>query len=222
MALKQWMKKCEPLSIYIVLTLTMFYFLLQLVVSYITHALTLTIDSYLMLCNLIALFGCIITIKVKFLRSLKKTNFRSVEFAIFLLLNQFFCVTWPQLGGFAVLRWSNRWNWFIDYCPPLIWLHPFVEDSVFFANLPIFFTIFWMLENYPTIRFQQAERKRALAAQKRLKTTGSLRFGSPIITDCVYATPQYLIKWIFVIDFCHKFDLFDINVKLLIFLDRVF
>ncbi|XP_065201708.1 calcium/manganese antiporter SLC30A10 [Planococcus citri] len=63
MALKQWMKKFQPLSLYIVLTLTMFYFLLQLVVSYITHALTLTIDSYLVLCNLIALFGCIITVK---------------------------------------------------------------------------------------------------------------------------------------------------------------
>ncbi|XKL64428.1 hypothetical protein PGB90_004514 [Kerria lacca] len=63
MALKKWMKKYQPLSLYIVLFLTTIYFLLQLVVSYITHALTLTIDSYLTLCNLIALFGYIITLK---------------------------------------------------------------------------------------------------------------------------------------------------------------
>ncbi|KAK7588138.1 hypothetical protein V9T40_005383 [Parthenolecanium corni] len=64
MALKQWMKEFQPMSIYIVLTLTLVYFLLQLVISYMTHSLTLTIDSYLMLCNLIALFGCIITLRV--------------------------------------------------------------------------------------------------------------------------------------------------------------
>lgn len=50
-------------SLYVMLGLTAVVFLVQLALSHVTHALTLLVDSYHMLCNLIALSGCIITIK---------------------------------------------------------------------------------------------------------------------------------------------------------------
>lgn len=62
-AVKLWFQRFRPLRLYIVLILTTAYFLTQLVVSHVTHALTLLVDSYHVLCNLIALIGCIITIK---------------------------------------------------------------------------------------------------------------------------------------------------------------
>ena len=46
------------------LGLTIFFFLVQLIMSHMTHALTLLVDSYHMFCNVIALVGSIITIKV--------------------------------------------------------------------------------------------------------------------------------------------------------------
>lgn len=63
MALKEFFRKYQPVQIYIVLVLTIFYFLIQLVVSHFTHALTLLVDSYHVLCNLIALFGCLVSFK---------------------------------------------------------------------------------------------------------------------------------------------------------------
>lgn len=54
----------QPVQLYIMLGLTVFFFLVQLIMSHMTHALTLLVDSYHMLCNLFALVGCIITIKV--------------------------------------------------------------------------------------------------------------------------------------------------------------
>ncbi|KAK3908376.1 Zinc/cadmium resistance protein [Frankliniella fusca] len=51
------------LPLYVMLGLTTALFGVQLALSHLTHALTLLVDSYHMLCNLIALTGCIITIK---------------------------------------------------------------------------------------------------------------------------------------------------------------
>lgn len=65
MAMKDWLQRLQPLQIYLVLTLSIVYFLVQLFLSHITHALTLLVASYHMLCNIIALTGCIITIKVR-------------------------------------------------------------------------------------------------------------------------------------------------------------
>lgn len=64
MPMKEWIYQLQPVQLYVVLTLSICYFILQLFLSHITHALTLLIDSYHMLCNIIALAGCIITIKV--------------------------------------------------------------------------------------------------------------------------------------------------------------
>ncbi|XP_075235205.1 zinc transporter 77C [Lycorma delicatula] len=60
---KVWFQQLRSLRLYVVLALTTAYFLTQLLVSHLTHALTLLVDSYHVLCNLIALIGCIITIK---------------------------------------------------------------------------------------------------------------------------------------------------------------
>lgn len=64
MAMKDFLHQLQPLQIYVVLVLSIVYFLVQLYLSQITHALTLLVNSYHMLCNIVALSGCIITIKV--------------------------------------------------------------------------------------------------------------------------------------------------------------
>lgn len=64
--MKELLYRLQPVQIYIVLALSIVYFLMQLFLSHITHALTLLVDSYHMLCNIVALSGCIITIKVRF------------------------------------------------------------------------------------------------------------------------------------------------------------
>lgn len=64
MAMKDWLLRFQPFQLYIILILSIAYFLVQLFMSHITHALTLLIDSYHMLCNIIALSGCILTLKV--------------------------------------------------------------------------------------------------------------------------------------------------------------
>lgn len=64
MAMKKWFHQLRPVQLYLMLGLTIFFFLVQLIMSHMTHALTLLVDSYHMLCNVIALVGSIITIKV--------------------------------------------------------------------------------------------------------------------------------------------------------------
>ncbi|CAH1159883.1 unnamed protein product [Phaedon cochleariae] len=63
MGVKQWFRKFQPIQLYVILALTITFFLTELIVSHLTHALTLLMDSYHMLCNIIALSGCIVTIK---------------------------------------------------------------------------------------------------------------------------------------------------------------
>ncbi|XP_034656837.1 zinc transporter 1 [Drosophila subobscura] len=63
MPIKDILQRCRPIPLYVVLVLSICYFVLQLALSHITHALTLLMASYHMLCNIFALGGCIITIK---------------------------------------------------------------------------------------------------------------------------------------------------------------
>ncbi|KAJ8919610.1 hypothetical protein NQ315_002232 [Exocentrus adspersus] len=63
MAMKKWFRKLQPVQLYAILVLTVAFFIAELIVSHLTHALTLLMDSYHMLCNILALTGCIITIK---------------------------------------------------------------------------------------------------------------------------------------------------------------
>lgn len=64
MPVKDFFRKIQPVQLYVVLTLTVLFFIVELIVSHLTHALTLLMDSYHMLCHIMALVGCITTIKV--------------------------------------------------------------------------------------------------------------------------------------------------------------
>lgn len=66
MAFKEWFQKLRPMQLYIMLTLTGLFFAVELIISHLTHSLTLLVDSYHMLCNIIALAGWVITIKVRY------------------------------------------------------------------------------------------------------------------------------------------------------------
>ncbi|XP_055856495.1 zinc transporter 10 [Episyrphus balteatus] len=63
MAIKDLLQHFRPAQLYIVLILSICYFSLQMVLSHMTHGLTLLMSSYHMLCNIFALTGCIITMK---------------------------------------------------------------------------------------------------------------------------------------------------------------
>ncbi|ERL91925.1 zinc homeostasis factor 1 isoform X2 [Dendroctonus ponderosae] len=63
MPVKEFIRKLKPVQLYVVLALTVLFFAIELVFSHLTHALTLLMDSYHMLCNILALAGCITTIK---------------------------------------------------------------------------------------------------------------------------------------------------------------
>lgn len=64
MPVKEILQRCRPIPLYVVLVLSICYFILQLILSHWTHGLTLLMASHHMLCNIFALGGCIITIKV--------------------------------------------------------------------------------------------------------------------------------------------------------------
>ncbi|XP_061401720.1 uncharacterized protein LOC133337516 [Musca vetustissima] len=58
-----FLNRFQPAPLYIVLFLSICYFSVQLILSHLTHALTLLMASYHMLCNILALAGSIVTIK---------------------------------------------------------------------------------------------------------------------------------------------------------------
>ncbi|ETN62210.1 hypothetical protein AND_006102 [Anopheles darlingi] len=63
MPMKEWISQLQPVQLYIVLALSVAYCIVQLFVSHISHSLVLLVNSYHMMCNIIALTGCILTIK---------------------------------------------------------------------------------------------------------------------------------------------------------------
>ncbi|XP_046747655.1 zinc transporter 1 isoform X2 [Diprion similis] len=63
MAMKEWFRRLQPVQIYLVLFFTTAYLIVELIVSHFTHGLTLLVNAYYMLCNIIALIGCIASIK---------------------------------------------------------------------------------------------------------------------------------------------------------------
>lgn len=66
MPIKNYLNRFQPAPLFIVLFLSICYFSVQLILSHLTHALTLLMASYHMLCNILALAGSIVTIKVSF------------------------------------------------------------------------------------------------------------------------------------------------------------
>ncbi|XP_033216826.1 zinc transporter 1 isoform X2 [Belonocnema kinseyi] len=63
MAVKEWFRKLQPVKLYMILFSTFTFFFIELVVSYVTHSLTLLLNAYHMLCNIIALVGCVASTK---------------------------------------------------------------------------------------------------------------------------------------------------------------
>ncbi|XP_057661443.1 uncharacterized protein LOC130897001 isoform X1 [Diorhabda carinulata] len=63
MPMKEWVRRMQPFQLYVVLGLTITFFIIELIISHLTHALTLLMDSYHTLVNIMALGGCIVTIK---------------------------------------------------------------------------------------------------------------------------------------------------------------
>uniref|UniRef100_A0A8W7P8S1 Cation efflux protein cytoplasmic domain-containing protein n=1 Tax=Anopheles coluzzii TaxID=1518534 RepID=A0A8W7P8S1_ANOCL len=72
MPMKEWIYRLQPVQLYIVLALSSVYFLVQLFLSHVSHSLVLLVASYHMLCNIIALTGCILTIKKSALPSARE------------------------------------------------------------------------------------------------------------------------------------------------------
>ncbi|XP_046666802.1 uncharacterized protein LOC124358546 [Homalodisca vitripennis] len=63
MAMKELAMRLQPLPLYFILSLTVCLFFLELVIAHVTHSLTLLLDAYHALCNIIVLVGSIISIK---------------------------------------------------------------------------------------------------------------------------------------------------------------
>ncbi|XP_063710132.1 proton-coupled zinc antiporter SLC30A1 [Culicoides brevitarsis] len=63
MPMKDILYRLQPFQLYIILCLSIAFFLVQLFLSHISHALTLLVQAYHMLCNIICLVGCILTLK---------------------------------------------------------------------------------------------------------------------------------------------------------------
>lgn len=64
MAVKEWFRKLQPAQLYIVLFFTSAYFIVEIVASHVTHSQTLLLNAYHMFCNIVALSGCIASVKV--------------------------------------------------------------------------------------------------------------------------------------------------------------
>lgn len=64
MAKNDWLYQLRSVQLVIILCVSIAFFMVQLLLSHISHALTLLVHAYHMLCNIMALTGCIITLKV--------------------------------------------------------------------------------------------------------------------------------------------------------------
>ncbi|XP_012280119.1 zinc transporter 1 isoform X2 [Orussus abietinus] len=86
MAVKEWFRRLQPVQLYLVLFLTTAFFIVEIVASYVTHALTLLLNAYHMLCNIIALVGCIASIKQSRSETTMKNTFGWARFDILSML----------------------------------------------------------------------------------------------------------------------------------------
>ncbi|XP_034947963.1 zinc transporter 1 [Chelonus insularis] len=63
MAVKEWFRRLQPVQLYLVLFFTTTFFIIEIIASHVTHSLTLLLNAYHMLCNIVALVGCIASLK---------------------------------------------------------------------------------------------------------------------------------------------------------------
>lgn len=64
MPMKDFLYRLQPVQLYVILVLSVVFFIVQLTSYQFSDSTTLLVAAYHMLCNIIALSGCIITIKV--------------------------------------------------------------------------------------------------------------------------------------------------------------
>lgn len=76
MPMKDFLYRLQPVQLYVILVLSVVFFIVQLTSYQFSDSITLLVAAYHMLCNIIALSGCIITIKVS-LRSLFQNKYRT-------------------------------------------------------------------------------------------------------------------------------------------------
>ena len=65
--MKDFLYRLQPVQLYVILVLSVVFFIVQLTSYQFSDSITLLVAAYHMLCNIIALSGCIITIKVSFI-----------------------------------------------------------------------------------------------------------------------------------------------------------
>lgn len=84
MAVKEWFRRLQPVQLYLVLFFTTTFFLIEIIASHVTHSLTLLLNAYHMLCNIVALVGCIASIKVsaKIRKSFVSLTYRMIMIII--------------------------------------------------------------------------------------------------------------------------------------------
>ncbi|KAG7204955.1 hypothetical protein KM043_005342 [Ampulex compressa] len=102
MAMKEWFRRLQPVQLYLVLFFTTAFFLVEIAASHVTHSLTLLLNAYHMLCNIIALVGCIASIKYSHRETYSPISTRSS------LMNSAICINGDERGSVNSLSTKNK------------------------------------------------------------------------------------------------------------------
>ncbi|XP_011883488.1 PREDICTED: zinc transporter 1 isoform X2 [Vollenhovia emeryi] len=100
MAVKEWFRRLQPVQLYLVLFFTTAFFLVEIVASHITHSLTLLLNAYHILCNIVALVGCIASIKYSY-RERYNSNRSSLG-------NSSICINGEEQGSITSLSTKTK------------------------------------------------------------------------------------------------------------------
>ncbi|XP_014471299.1 PREDICTED: zinc/cadmium resistance protein [Dinoponera quadriceps] len=103
MAVKEWFRRLQPVQLYLVLFFTTTFFLVEIVASHVTHSLTLLLNAYHMLCNIVALIGCIASIKYTY-REKYSSNCSSLR-------NSAICINGEEQGSATSLSTKTKESW---------------------------------------------------------------------------------------------------------------
>lgn len=104
MAVKEWFRRLQPVQLYLVLFFTTAFFLVEIVASHITHSLTLLLNAYHMLCNIVALVGCIASIKYSYRERYSNSNCSSLG-------NSSICINGEEQGSVTSLSTKTKESW---------------------------------------------------------------------------------------------------------------
>ncbi|XP_071630627.1 uncharacterized protein Znt77c isoform X1 [Temnothorax longispinosus] len=107
MAVKEWFRRLQPVQLYLVLFFTTAFFLVEIVASHITHSLTLLLNAYHMLCNIVALVGCIASIKT----SIKYSYRERYNSTCSSLGNSTICINGEEQDSITSLSTKTKESW---------------------------------------------------------------------------------------------------------------